>query len=247
MIEIQQMLRHAGIRTKALTEEYLDHYCSQYERMIDDGIPHERAIYTIHQEIAAFDFRAANRQYFQLHYQKPLLMTSTFLALLATLIFIPNNEAALFTAEECIETTEPIGILVSIDEPPSINPVALDQIKIYSGFGMRMHPVQKVKRFHGGIDIRAAIGTPIVAPSDGTVINAGYHKKKGNWIEIQHDDIYFTRYYHLSKIDVAVDQKITKGSKIGEVGSSGLSLSPHLHYEVIKDGKKVDPKGYIKV
>ena len=112
---------------------------------------------------------------------------------------------------------------------------------------MRMHPVQKVKRFHGGIDIRAAVGTPIVAPSDGTVIKAGYHKKKGNWIEIQHDDIYFTRYYHLSKIDVAVDQKITKGSKIGEVGNSGQSFGPHLHYEVIKDGKNVDPKGYIKV
>ena len=246
MIEIQHMLQQGGIRTKALKEEYLDHYSSKYEQLIDDGIPHEQAIYIIHQEISLFDFRHANRQYFKLHYQKPLVMTSTILILLATLFFIPNTESDIIAADDCLEAQEHAVVLASNEEPPSINPIALKQIKMAAGFGMFMHPINKARQFHKGIDIRASIGTPVVAPSDGKIIKAGYDDKKGNWIEIQHDDIYYTRYYHLSKIDVTVDQVITKGSKIGEVGTTGASTGPHLHYEVIKDGKHVDPGHYIK-
>jgi len=248
MIEIQQMLNSQGIRTRALREEYLDHYCSLYERLIDEGCPYEQAIYIIHQEITDYDFQHANRQYFKLHYQKPLLMTSTFLIIMAALIYIPSNhEAKSIVADECIESNGYIAVLASNEDPPSINPVASENVKMYSGFGMRLHPVEKVKKFHAGIDIRASIGTPVIAPSDGIISKAGYHKKKGNWIEIKHDDIYYTRYYHLFKIDVTIDQKITKGSKIGEVGNSGQSFGPHLHYEVIKDGKNVNPEDYLNV
>jgi len=87
----------------------------------------------------------------------------------------------------------------------------------------------------------------VVAPSDGVITKTGYHSKKGNYIEIKHDDIYSTRYYHLSKIDVKTNQQITRGSKIGEIGTSGASTAPHLHYEVVKDGRNVDPGDYLKV
>ncbi len=133
---------------------------------------------------------------------------------------------------------------------PSIKPVREDllkrNVKALSGFGIRLHPVHKVRRLHQGIDFTAPRGTAIQATGDGTVISAkssrvGY----GNSVIIDHGYGYTTLYGHMSKILVNVGDKVVKGEKIGEVGNSGTSTAPHLHYEVRIKGNPVDPITYV--
>jgi len=111
-----------------------------------------------------------------------------------------------------------------------------------------MHPIYKVEKMHTGTDFRAPMGTPVLATSDGEIIKAkkqstGY----GNLILIKHDTIYQSLYAQLSEINVKVGQLVKKGDVIGKVGSSGASTGPHLHYEVIENGKKVDPENFLSL
>ena len=131
-------------------------------------------------------------------------------------------------------------------DPPVIWPV--DHSKVYScaGFGYHTHPELKISKFHAGLDIIAEEGEEVVATQSATVIEATYSQRNGYYILLQHDDSYQTRYLHLSKLCVEQGQKVEKGEKIGEVGSTGMTTAPHLHYEVIKDGEKVDPMGYLQ-
>ena len=110
---------------------------------------------------------------------------------------------------------------------------------ISSGRGHR-HVLGKAG-FHEGIDIRGKEGDPVTAVKSGTVISVGASGDYGNLIRIDHGDGVETRYAHLSKMDVKVGDMVAKGQKIGAVGSTGRSTGPHLHYEVLKGGKKIDP------
>ena len=122
---------------------------------------------------------------------------------------------------------------------PSIRPIATDLI---SGFGYRLHPILHVKKMHTGLDFRAPVGTPVYATADGTVEHSG---RRGNGygihINIDHGYGYSSKYAHLSKTLVSEGQKVKRGDLIGHSGNTGLSKGPHLHYEIIKDGKKIDP------
>ncbi|MDD3000600.1 MAG: M23 family metallopeptidase [Candidatus Riflebacteria bacterium] len=110
--------------------------------------------------------------------------------------------------------------------------------KVTSPFGMRLHPVSKVNRFHRGIDIRAGYGTPILSPADGEVIAAGREGAFGRLVRIKTAMGNKTLLFgHLHRIKCKVGQKITKGQLIGTVGSSGRSTGPHLHFGVL-DSKK---------
>ena len=133
---------------------------------------------------------------------------------------------------------------IDFHDPPNISPIKGNH-KVTSSFGMRFHPVFKKEKFHRGMDFKAATGTPVLATSNGIVTKAENQKKGyGNFIVIKHDDEYETLYGHLHEIKIAVGQKVFQGDVIGTVGSSGLSTVPHLHYEVIKAGKAVDPIAY---
>jgi murein DD-endopeptidase MepM/ murein hydrolase activator NlpD len=129
---------------------------------------------------------------------------------------------------------------------PAIQPVAnKDLKKMASGYGYRIHPIYKVRKLHTGTDFSAPTGTPIYATGDGKVSTykrsrAGY----GNHIVIDHGYGYQTLYAHMSKVDVKRGQKVKRGDVIGYIGSSGRSTAPHLHYEVIKDGRKINPINY---
>ncbi len=129
---------------------------------------------------------------------------------------------------------------------PAIMPVSnKDLTRTASGFGWRIHPIYKIKKMHEGMDFTAPTGTEIYATGDGVVEVArnslrGYGKR----IVINHGYGYKTRYAHLQSFDVRRGQKVKRGDVIGYVGSSGLSTAPHLHYEVEKDGKKVNPVHY---
>ncbi len=127
---------------------------------------------------------------------------------------------------------------------PAIQPLSKRVGRIVSGYGSRFHPILKVRRMHWGIDIAAPRGTPIYATADGVIEFAGYKGDLGNAIIIDHGYGYKTRYGHMNALAVKAKQKVKRGQIIGYVGSTGLSEAPHVHYEVIKDGKRVNPVNY---
>ena len=115
--------------------------------------------------------------------------------------------------------------------------------RLSSGFGMRMHPILGYSRFHRGVDYAAVQGTPIYAVSDGLVAMAGPHGGNGNYIRLTHSATLGTSYSHLSRIIVSPGSRVAQGQLIGYVGSTGLSTGPHLHFEVYMNGQVVDPRG----
>ncbi|HZY78696.1 MAG TPA: M23 family metallopeptidase [Cyclobacteriaceae bacterium] len=129
---------------------------------------------------------------------------------------------------------------------PAIQPVANKElIALASGFGMRVHPIYKVKKMHAGIDFAAVIGTPIYATADGVVdvvqvSFSGY----GKMVELDHGFGYRTRYAHMHGFAVHQGQRVKRGELIGYVGDTGLSTAPHLHYEVMINRQQVNPVHY---
>lgn len=111
-------------------------------------------------------------------------------------------------------------------------------------FGRRLHPIQKKYIMHNGVDMGGNKGTPIYATGNGMIISARVNSGYGKQILIEHGFGYKTRYAHLDKIDVVVGQHVKRGEKIGELGNTGRSTGPHLHYEVIYMDKHVDPINY---
>ena len=128
---------------------------------------------------------------------------------------------------------------------PAIMPIAKNKCKVVSGFGMRMHPILKYRRLHSGIDFTARQDTPIYATADGTVEVAGKnvagYSGYGAVVVINHGYGFKTLYAHMHTAKVHAGQKVQRGTQIGTVGNSGLSSGTHLHYEVIQNGKKIDP------
>ncbi|MDR2848382.1 MAG: M23 family metallopeptidase [Bacteroidales bacterium] len=128
---------------------------------------------------------------------------------------------------------------------PSIQPIEnKDLERTASGFGEKIHPIFGTKFFHKGIDFTAPIGTPVFATAGGTVLEKGLFPGFGNKIVIDHGNGCQTLYAHLNELNVTGGQHVKKGQKIGTVGNTGISISPHLHYEVHKHGKPVNPINY---
>ncbi len=127
---------------------------------------------------------------------------------------------------------------------PSIRPIKDTEkpLELMSGFGYRIHPVFKIKKMHTGIDFGAPTGTPIYATAAGKIVKVensatGYGKS----VIVNHGNGFETLYAHMSVIGVKVGQEVNKGEVIGKVGSTGTSTAPHVHYEVIKNGEKINP------
>jgi murein DD-endopeptidase MepM/ murein hydrolase activator NlpD len=128
---------------------------------------------------------------------------------------------------------------------PAIQPVLNKDLKhMASGYGWRIDPVYRTRRFHAGMDFAAATGTDIYATGNGTVITTGWKQGYGNCIEINHGFGYLTLYGHLSAVKCRVGQKVKRGEVIGLVGSTGKSTGPHLHYEVHLRGQIMNPQNY---
>jgi len=116
---------------------------------------------------------------------------------------------------------------------------------IESGFGNRLHPVYRKYMVHSGVDIGGKKGNPIYAAASGTVVAAGKNGGYGYMIDIDHGNGLVTRYAHCSKILVRKWQKVKVGEKIAEVGDTGVTTGPHLHFEILLNGKAIDPVIFI--
>jgi murein DD-endopeptidase MepM/ murein hydrolase activator NlpD len=129
---------------------------------------------------------------------------------------------------------------------PAIQPIYNKELKrIASTFGIRRHPIFGIMKMHAGVDFAAPRGTPIYATGDGVIKSIRKnHVGYGNCVDVNHGYSFVTRYAHMQKCIVAVGQQVKRGQCIGYVGSTGTSTAPHLHYEVIKNGKKVNPIYY---
>lgn len=179
--------------------------------------------------------KTKSTQFTKLRYLLILPICALFL-----LAFVKPN------AEE-IPLVNTIDVLEINNSIPSLFPVKnKSKADITSLFGIkREHPKSKKATVHGGIDIRAEIGTPIIATADGTISKATLEGDWGNLIVITHTNEYETWYAHLNGFNVKENQTVKKGEIIGYVGNTGLSTGPHLHYEVKHKGERVDPIDYI--
>ncbi|MFK7772612.1 MAG: M23 family metallopeptidase [Saprospiraceae bacterium] len=261
---IEKKLEELGLDYVPLQGEILDHICCMTEEDMQNGKTFEQANQAIFENFGKDELKELQEQTIFFTHQKSQRMKSFALLVFALLIIPsavfffskeekttvingiqPPSPQEMMTMENLLsESNEmPVATHVDLHDPPNIKPLEGD-FKINSGFGRRMHPVYKRKIFHTGIDLRAPTGTPVLATADGIVLKAGRDGKYGIRIILQHDEEFKTMYSHLSAVKIEVGAKIKKGNVIGLVGSTGVSTAPHLHYEVIKDGKKVDPEKY---
>ena len=128
---------------------------------------------------------------------------------------------------------------------PSIMPISNKDLKqTASGWGMRIHPIYRIPRFHYGMDFTAPTGSDVFSTGNGIVKEVGRESGYGNIVVIDHGFGYETLYGHLHRSNVKLGQKVNRGDIIGFVGNTGASTAPHLHYEVIKNGQKVNPQNY---
>ena len=131
---------------------------------------------------------------------------------------------------------------------PAIRPISSKDLRrLSSPFGMRLHPLYGVNKMHEGVDFAAPQGTPIYATGDGVIKIAKHNRGNigyGNWIEVSHGYGLSTRYAHLQSFTVKVGQKVKRGDCIGYVGKTGGATAPHVHYEVRKNRKSINPIYY---
>jgi len=168
-----------------------------------------------------------------------IISTSQKLDQIAKQLYIQSK-----SFDEVIElATKKSDMLASI---PAIQPVTNKELKrLSSGYGRRIDPYYKKPKFHYGVDFSAPKGTPIYATGNGTIKKTKKSRRGfGNHLVIDHGYGYESLYAHMQKYIVRKGQKVKRGDLIGYVGNSGKSTAPHLHYEVHKDGRKVNPAYY---
>ncbi len=127
---------------------------------------------------------------------------------------------------------------------PSGRPITKGWLSSY--FGMRTHPISGRREMHKGIDFAGSMGGQVIAVAKGVVTYSGKRYSYGNLVEIAHGNGYSTRYAHNSRLMVSVGDTVEKGFQIAEIGSSGRSTGPHVHFEVIKNGREVNPIPFIR-
>lgn len=251
---IIKKLKATGLSDQLLEEEMIDHFACLVEGEMEQGASFLVAVHQIFAETTEQDLLELEQETISLLTYKSRTMqkVSSFMAACAALFLfglfiyqtpiLPDEKEYVDQQSIFVEPTPQVVLVRQID-PPSRSPLG-EQLKITSGFGMRFHPIFKEKKMHRGIDLKAKTGTPVYATADGVVEKAITHNKYGKMIVLKHDNTYQTLYAQLSAFDIKTGTEVKKGDLIGRVGSSGLSTAPHLHYEVLKDGKAVNPEKY---
>ena len=236
---ITDLLKLTGVSDSHAIEELADHYLTHIEEEVRRGVNAQKAVREAYQEIANLDSSQFTDQNYPNDKRGLFLFFLLFIGI-AFYFFQLNPNAAQVQAKSLQAQEE------AIIDPPAGSPILQTDLRITSEFGLRTHPIAQHRELHKGIDIRAKIGTPVLSTGKGYVKEAGYKSKAGNYIVIQHEGNYITKYYHLSDISIKSNEKVREGQIIGKVGNSGLSMMPHLHYEVLKDQVPVNPRAYIE-
>ena len=223
IIEIENQLQQDGLHYAPLQDELLDHCCCLIEEQLGQGSSFHEAFNHAMDAMGSDVIQKCQKETKFLLNQKQQIMKRITLATCGI-------------AASCFLITT----ILAAQEIPTVMP--LEDFRISSSFGKRLHPITKQLKQHKGIDLVASKGTPVMATADGTVITVIEDPDgHGKYIVVQHTRNYRTKYAQLSEFKVNVGSKVTKGQTIGLVGSSGVSTAPHLHYEVLKDGIPIDP------
>jgi murein DD-endopeptidase MepM/ murein hydrolase activator NlpD len=162
----------------------------------------------------------------------------------------PNKEtegekrmAGVYSVKAFLRTADSLRMSVGeLSRYPVISPVRNPVVS--SAFGMRTHPVYRVRKFHTGIDFAGATGTPVYATGGGVVVRKGYSSGYGNFIEIRHSGGFRSFYAHLSKTMVNRGDSVGIGQRIARMGNSGTATGCHLHYEIRKSGRFLNSAGW---
>ncbi len=227
VILINQKLQRMGLNYHPLEDELLDHVCCMIEHRMNEGETYPEAEAKVFDTLTPKDLK-------QWQNATRNVILNRF-NLMNRISVIVGGLAACFILFTTVITAQDV---------PSMNP--LEQLEITSHFGKRVHPISKKTQWHRGIDLKATLGTPVKATASGTVSKVKEDPKGyGKYVIIDHGDEVFSKYAQLSAFKVTEGQTVDKGQIIGLVGSSGASTAPHLHYEIIKNEKFVDPIDYL--
>lgn len=161
---------------------------------------------------------------------------------------VPIGNPALFDTK-VRELDEALDVLERVKSEARRLPIANPSpgVPISSSYGVRTDPILGMPAIHSGMDFRAPMGSQAYATAAGTVVKAGWNGGYGRMVELRHENGFTTRYAHLSRIAVKKGQKVETGDIVGNVGSSGRSTGPHLHYEVRRNGNAMNPLRFLKI
>ena len=187
------------------------------------------------------DIRADDKfeVYYERYVDEDAIVRNTGKIIYASM-FVNNKELALynfkFNNKEGYYDVDGKSVIKTLMKTP------INGARLSSSFGMRKHPILGYNKLHQGTDFAAPRGTPIMASGSGIILRAQKYKGYGNYISIRHNSTYITAYGHMSKFGRGIRKgvRVNQGRIIGYVGSTGMSTGPHLHYEVIKNNKKVN-------
>lgn len=223
---LQELLEQQGLDYAPLQEELLDHICCAIEEDMAAGNSFDEATKKVLNtygkeeitQIQTLTIQSLNQKFDTM---KKISLLALFTSILAITLVWGGTQ-----------------------DPPTIAPLE-GHVHMTSPFGYQMHPIHKEKKLHKGVDFKAPVGTPIIATSDGEVVQVE-HKPNGygKRIIIKHDEVYSTCYAQLSEFKVKKGDKVKLGQVIALSGNSGASTAPHLHYEVWKNGESVDPEPF---
>ena len=162
------------------------------------------------------------------------------------LLVLPITALLIYSFSGSGKRTESGPVIVSNgNDQPSVYPVDRSKVTSIAEYGDWIHPISKQKAFHQGMDFAVPEGEMILSTASGVVTEADYDSLRGNYVFIQHSKVFTTFYSHLKNVIVSKGQTVAKEQTIGMSGNTGLSTGSHLHYEVIKDEKRVDPREYL--
>lgn len=247
LLDLAAYLKNSLRRYEPLQEELLDHLACMVEEKMAEGLDFHQAKTQALEYFTKDEVKKTEGKTLYFVHTKPVIMKIfsflgvAFLLGLATLPFSQPEQ------KMPLPPPPPTPVLVEqqINKEPPVEAPLDGPRKITAAYGQRVHPIYKKAMLHRGVDFKAPKGTPILATADGTVEFADEEKRYGLKVVIQHDGEYKSLYAHMSEIKVQAGQQVKKGTVIGLVGSSGLSTAPHLHYEIIKNGKAVNPADYL--
>ena len=187
------------------------------------------------------DIRADDKfeVYYERYVDEDAIVRNTGKIIYASM-FVNNKELALynfkFNNKEGYYDVDGKSVIKTLMKTP------INGARLSSSFGLRKHPILGYNKLHQGTDFAAATGTPIMASGSGIIVRAQKYKGYGNYFSIRHNSTYLTAYGHMSKFGRGIRKgvRVNQGRIIGYVGSTGMSTGPHLHYEVLKNGKRIN-------